>query len=91
MFALSPEEAAKFLAALEGDRCATVLTFALVTGMRPEEYFGLQWKDVDLRQGTITVQRALIWRTKGGRWYYGETKTSRSRRTLPLPAQWSRN
>jgi integrase len=86
MRALSSDEAAKFLAALEGDRCATVLTFALATGMRPEEYFGLQWKDIDLKKGTATVQRALVWRTKGGGWYYGEPKTSRSRRTLPLPA-----
>jgi integrase len=83
---LSPSDAAKFLSALEGDRCATVLTFALATGMRPEEYFGLQWKDVNLTQGTIVIQRALVWRTKGGGWYYGELKTSRSRRTIPLPA-----
>ena len=54
--------------------------------MRPEEYFGLQWKDVDWKQGAVTVQRALIWRTKGGGWYFSETKTSRSRRTIPLPA-----
>jgi integrase len=85
MRALGPAEAAKFLAALDGDRCQTVLTFALATGMRPEEYFGLQWKDVDMTQGTVTVQRALVWRIKGGGWYYGEPKTSRSRRTLPLP------
>jgi integrase len=86
MRALSAEEAGRFLSALESDRCANVLAFALVTGMRPEEYFGLQWKDIDLKQGTATVQRALVWRTKGGGWYYGEPKTSRSRRTIPLPA-----
>jgi integrase len=54
--------------------------------MRPEEYFGLQWKDVDWKQGAVIVQRALIWRTKGGGWYFSETKTSRSRRTIPLPS-----
>lgn len=86
MRALSAEEAMRFLAALEGDRCATVLAFALTTGMRPEECFGLQWKDVDLTQGVVTIQRALVWRTKGGGWYFTEPKTSRSRRTLPLPA-----
>lgn len=34
----------------------------------------------------MTVQRALIWRRKGGGWYFGEPKTSRSRRSIPLPA-----
>lgn len=84
--ALSIEEAGRFLSALVGDRCATVLAFALVTGMRPQEYFGPQWKDIDLKQGTATEQRALVWRTKGGGWYYSEPKKSRSRRTLPIPA-----
>ena len=30
------------------------------------------------------MRRTLVWR-KGGGWYFGEPKTSRSRRTLPLP------
>ena len=59
----------------------------LVTGMRPEEYLALHWKDIDLRQGSATVQRTLCWRReKGGGWYFGEPKTSQSRRTVPLPA-----
>src|SRR5206468_508732 len=49
-----------------------------------EEYLGLQWNDVDLNKGAVTVQRALVQR-KGGGWYFGEPKTSRSRRTIPLP------
>lgn len=52
--------------------------------MRPEEYLGLQWKDVDTDRGTVTVRRALVWREKGG-WYFGEPKTARSRRSIPLP------
>jgi len=86
MKAFSPEEATRFLEAAKEDRHGVLLAFALVTGMRPEEYFGLQWKDVEWKQGTVTVRRALIWRTKGGGWYFSETKTSRSRRTIPLPA-----
>lgn len=53
--------------------------------MRPEEYLGLRWTDVDLAKASVTVQRALVWRTKGGGWYFTEPKTSRSRRTIPLP------
>jgi len=32
------------------------------------------------------VRRALIWRVKGGGWYFCEPKTARSRRSIPLPA-----
>ncbi len=53
--------------------------------MRPEEYLALQWKDVDLERGTVMVRRALIWRETGGGWYFGEPKTARSRRSIPLP------
>jgi integrase len=85
MQAFSPEEASRFLAAVAEDAHATLFAFALATGMRPEEYLALRWSDVDLLKGTATVQRALIWR-KGGEWYFGEPKTSRSRRTVPFPA-----
>jgi integrase len=54
--------------------------------MRPEEYLGLQWKDVDLVHGVVIVRRALVWRSTGGGWYFGEPKTARSRRHIPLPA-----
>jgi integrase len=86
MQALSPEEAARFLAAASQDKWAVLFALALTTGMRPEEYLGLQWKDVEVEKGTVTVQRTLIWRRKGGGWYFSEPKTSRSRRTIPLPA-----
>ena len=59
MKALTSEEASRFLAALNGDRCAALFALALTTGMRPEEYLGLQWTDVDLAQATVTVRRAL--------------------------------
>jgi integrase len=85
MYSLTPDEAEKLFAALEGDRHALIFVFAVVTGMRPEEYLALKWKDVDLAKGTATIQRALIWR-KGGGWYYDSPKTSQSRRTVRLPA-----
>lgn len=84
MQSLTANEVGKLFSALDGDRHAVIFAFATVTGMRPEEYLALQWKDVDLSKGTVTVQRALIWR-KGGGWYFSEPKTSRSRRTIPLP------
>jgi integrase len=84
MQALSPEEAGRFLEAARTDKLGIVLAFALATGMRPEEYLALKWSDLDLHAGNATVRRTLIWR-KGGGWYFGEPKTSRSRRTIPIP------
>jgi integrase len=85
MKALSPEEAKRFLEAAKGDKWHIIFSMAISTGMRPEEYLGLQWKDIDFNNGTATVQRALVWKRKGGGWSLPEPKTSQSRRTIPLP------
>ena len=58
---------------------------ALHSGMRPEEYLGLKWGDIDLQAGTVTVQRTLVWKRWKNESYFGEPKTARSRRTIPLP------
>ena len=85
MRALSQEEAARFLQTVKGDRYAALFNLALMSGMRPEEYLALQWKDIDWQRGAVTVQRVLIWRDGGG-WKYEEPKTAKSRRSIPLPA-----
>lgn len=85
MKAFNPSDAEKFLKAAYANEHGVIFVFALATGMRPEEYLGLKWSDLDLDQCTAIVQRVLI-RRKGGGWYFGETKTSRSRRTIPLPS-----
>ena len=87
MKTLSPDEVSAFLEAAKQDEHGLIFVFGLATGMRPEEYLALQWKDIDLQKGTATVQRTLCWRRqKGGGWYFGEPKTAQSRRTVPLPA-----
>jgi integrase len=85
MAALSPEETSRFLKAAKKDKWGVLFNLAVTTGMRPEEYLGLQWKDIDLESGIVTVQRAVIWRSKIG-WYFSEPKTTRSRRSVPVPA-----
>src|SRR5581483_680862 len=84
MHALSPTEASKFLESASCDPQGIVFVFALATGMRPEEYLALKWSDIELKEGNAVVRRTLVWRKSGG-WYFGEPKTSRSRRTVPLP------
>jgi integrase len=86
MKALSAKEAERFLSAASEDRWAMVFALALTTGMRPEEYLALQWKDIDLGRGIATVQRVIVWNRKGGGWSFTEPKTSKSRRSIPLPA-----
>ncbi len=61
-----------------------IFEFALLTGMRPEEYLALQWADIDLARGTAQVRRALVRHNKS--WSFEEPKTARSRRTVFLPA-----
>jgi integrase len=91
MHALSPKEATEFLKAAAQDRWGVLFAFALVTGTRPEEYLGLQWKDLDLNKGIVIVRRAIIWRTTGGGWHFSEPKTPRSRRSIPLPVSTLRS
>lgn len=87
MQSLTPVEAATFLREAASDRWSALFILALATGLRPSEYLGLKWADVDLEQGVINVQRSLHWRSyKAGDWYFGEPKTPRSRRRIPLPA-----
>jgi integrase len=84
--AFSPEQAYKFLEKAKGDRHGLIFELALICGMRPEEYLALQWKDIDFERCTATVQRALVW-LNGGGFKFAETKTAKSRRTMPFPKQ----
>jgi len=78
---LSPDEVRRFLAAIKGDRDEALYTVAVATGLRQGELLGLRWPDVDLRAGSLTVHYAL--QRVGGTLQLVETKTARSRRTVP--------
>lgn len=55
--------------------------------MRPSEALALRWSDIDFDRANATIQRTLQWnKGKGAGWYFAETKTRRSRRSIPLPA-----
>lgn len=84
MDVLTEEECKVFLTTLENERLGTMFSFALGTGLRPEEYLALQWKDIDFEKQTVTVNRALV-RIPKREWFFSEPKTKKSRRTLPLP------
>ena len=85
MRCLSPEEARTFLDFARQDKHGLIFELAIVTGLRPEEYLGLRWSDLDFEKHSLTVQRTLVWKHKRMGWYFGEPKTDKSRRTIPLP------
>lgn len=81
--AMSPSQASEFLSHAQNDRLGLVFEFAMISGMRPEEYLALRWSDIDFVNRTAKVQRALVW-LKGG-YKMSEPKTKKSRRNIPLP------
>ena len=51
---------------------------AMNTGMRISEILGLQWKDIEFEQRTLTIERSVVGK------YEDETKTLASASVLPL-------
>ncbi len=51
-------------------RHRALFSLAVTSGLRPGEYLALQWSDVDLDAGSITVRRSLAPDTNGG-WTLG--------------------
>jgi integrase len=79
----SLKEAQSFLAAAMGDRLEALFAVALAVGLRRGEALGLQWKDVDLNGGTLTVSHAL--QRIDGTLQLVPPKSEASRRTIALP------
>lgn len=81
---LSVEETKFFLKSNRDDRLFALFLVIALLGLRRSEVLGLTWNDVDLGNGVLTVQRGL--HRVNGKLVTMETKTRRSRRTIPLPA-----
>ena len=80
---LTAVEARTLLATVKEDRLEALYTVALGMGLRQGEALGLRWEDVNLDGERLRVEVALQ-RVKGTLTLV-ETKTERSRRSLPLP------
>jgi integrase len=81
--AFSSEQARAFLDAVRGQRFEAAFTVAVAVGLRQGEILGLQWPDIDLDTGQLTVRAALQRVDK--KLVRVEPKSKRSRRTLMLP------
>lgn len=82
MRVLGVEQVRTFLKSATAASYGRVLAVALTTGMRPSEYLGLKWQDVDWARQTVSVVRTL--QRLNGRWSFSDTKRARSRRVVKL-------
>ena len=82
MRALTVEQVRIFLTAALATPHGPALALAVATRMRPSEYLGLKWQDVDWARQTISVVRSL--RRLNGRWCFADTKRWRSRQLIKL-------
>jgi len=77
---LSPEEVISLLAELP-EPSRTMVLIAVVTGLRRGELFGLKWCEVDFEQHQLRITRSVVDQV------IGETKTTGSKRPLPMPME----
>src|SRR6266849_2729201 len=82
MRSLTVEQAQTFVKSALATPHGPALAVALTTGMRPSEYLGLKWRDIDWARQTVSVVRSI--RRVDGRWCCCDTKRSRSRRPIKL-------
>lgn len=76
-------QARLFLETAKENRHYVLFQLAIQTGARPQEYLGLQWKDIDIEQKVLSIKRAVI-EVKGGGFRFDEPKTKTSRRSIPI-------
>ena len=76
-------EARRYLAAAANHRHGALFELALRTGMRRGELLGLQWTDLDLDAGYLSVRRTLS--RVNGTPTFQPTKTVHSQRRILLP------
>lgn len=85
---LTLEQSRRLLASAHGQPIEAILTLTLATGMRLGELMGLKWQDIDMKAGTLHLQRILsrvpTKLQRDGKKGYVEAapKTKKSRRPL---------
>lgn len=78
----TPDELVRFVSATTTDRLAALWRLDAMTGLRRSEVCGLQWPDIDLDGGRLSVRRAVV--IVDGMPHVKPPKTARSRRTVEL-------
>jgi integrase len=85
------EEQKKFLDYVksESDFYYMLFLLALTSGMRKGEILGLQWDDVDTKQGIVSVKRTAVWAQRN-LYLKDMPKTESSIRSIQIPEQTSK-
>ncbi len=81
--ALDTEQAARLVELLSGHEYEYIIRLALGTGMRPGEYVGVRWVDVDLKARRLVVQQGIWQLTRHDVRMIG-VKSHRSERPIAL-------
>ena len=81
--ALDADELRRFIAEARKRRNGAALILGGTVALRPGEFTGLLWEDVDLDAGVVHVRRA--WKGSGEQRALGEPKTKGSVRSVSLP------
>ena len=67
------------------ERLVRVVMLGLYQGLRPEERYALDWEDVDVENGTLSISTAYVLASKKhGGTQEKETKTELSKRVIPM-------
>jgi len=77
------DELSRFIEATRTDRLAAVWRLAAMSGLRRSELVGLQWPDIDLDGGWLSIRRSVVI-VDGGPPHVKAPKTAKSRRTVEL-------
>lgn len=80
---LTAPEVRRLLKGFYGHPLEAWLLVSVCAGLRRCESVGLEWADLDLKRGTVTVKRSVQW--VSGHETVTEPKTDLSRRTVALP------
>jgi len=80
----TPDEARAFLESTHEHPHEALFIVALTMGLRFGEVLALRWQDIDMKAGTLSIRYQM--QRRDGKLALVETKTDKSRRTLPMPA-----
>ena len=81
------DEFDRFIAEVDNDVMAAYFTFLMFTGTRMNEANALTWKDIDLENGTATINKSVVAKTKSkdGLFIITSPKTPSANRIIPIP------
>jgi integrase len=88
---MTEEEAGRFIEAARRDPNGLLFTFWLFTGLRPAEFCGVRWTDIELAgegeaaYGLLRVRQRIVG-LKGGRLDVDEPKSEAGKRPVYFPA-----